>query len=100
MSKLGCELCKHFYECDNTGYYNECLPEQNSFELKNDIETARKLWENFGDVPIGFDNDRIEEDWMQFPKGTDRFEIWKWFESYFNISIAKDLEGYEEGGKS
>lgn len=28
-----------------------------------------------------------------FPTGTNREEIWHWFEEQFNISVAKDLMG-------
>lgn len=44
MSK--CENCKHFYECDNTGNYNECKEydeirqEKFIIELTLDVETG------------------------------------------------------------
>lgn len=53
-------------------------------------KTARDLWSEFGDVPID-NNDAIETDWYSFKKGTNRFEIWQWFENAFKISIEKDL---------
>ena len=54
------------------------------------LEKAKELWEEFGDIPSN-NNDEIEEPFLDFPVGTDRFVIWKWFEEKFNISVAVDL---------
>ena len=53
-------------------------------------EYAKKLWKELEDVPID-DDDCIEQKWPLFPIGTDRNYIWQWFESKFDLSIAKDL---------
>lgn len=57
------------------------------------LEMARQLWKEFRDVPID-DNDCIECDWRSFPKGTYRFNIWNWFEEFFDVSIVLDLCGW------
>lgn len=54
------------------------------------IKTARDLWADFSDVPINND-DEIEENFLDFPKGTDRFEILRWFEDTFSVSVHDDL---------
>ena len=54
-------------------------------------DVYRKLWEILGDIPVN-DNE-IEEPFLHFEVGTDRFEIWYWFEETFNLSVAKDLMG-------
>jgi len=54
------------------------------------MEKAKKLWEELGDIPID-ENESIDVAWHIFPKGTDRVEIWQWFEKEFNLSVAKDL---------
>lgn len=59
-------------------------------------KTAEDLWEEFGDVPIDND-DYTERDWYSFPRGTNRFEIWTWFEEAFDLSVAIDLMHLEEG---
>ncbi len=51
-----------------------------------------KLWEEFGNVPID-ENECIDIDWspsknVVFKKGTDRFEIWYWFEDIFDVKIS------------
>ena len=56
-----------------------------------DIVQAKKLWEQFEDVPMNPETECIESDWKGFPTGTNREEIWHWFEEQFNISVAKDL---------
>lgn len=59
------------------------------------METDPKiLWDILGDCPIN-EEDEIDQDLdfgiIKFQEGTDRFEIWQWFEEYFNLSIIKDL---------
>ena len=54
------------------------------------IKTARDLWADFSKVPINND-DEIEENFLDFPKGTDRFEILRWFEDTFSVSVHDDL---------
>jgi len=60
----------------------------------NTLEVAKGLWEELGDVPVNED-DELDEDFnalgMVFHKGEDKFDVWHWFESFFNISVAKDL---------
>lgn len=51
----------------------------------NDSELER-LWELFGDVPINND-DEIEEDFIDFPAGTYRFEIWHWFDELYSKGV-------------
>lgn len=38
-----------------------------------------QLWKQFGDIPLD-NNDAIEEPFLHFPVGTDRMEIWHWFD--------------------
>lgn len=58
------------------------------------LEDARRLWEEFGDVPMDPETECLDEPWMEFPKGTFREDIWHWFEQEFDVSIAKDLMGF------
>ena len=43
------------------------------------MEELIKLWEMGGDIPVD-ENDCIEEPWSGFPVGTEREELWSWFE--------------------
>ena len=56
----------------------------------NNKQVARLLWKEFADVPIDED-DKITCEWRSFPKGTNRFDIWKWFEKFFEVSVVEDL---------
>lgn len=69
--------------------YDQC-PECGSLGALMDLEAGcnfwngqlRKLWEIFGDVPIN-NNDEIEEDFLGFPAGTNRFDVWEWFDERY-----------------
>lgn len=37
------------------------------------------LWHAFDDIPIN-DRDEIEEPFMDFSTGTNRFDVWHWFD--------------------
>lgn len=39
-----------------------------------------KLWEAFGDVPMNPETEVMAADFLHFPKGTHREDIWKWFD--------------------
>jgi hypothetical protein len=43
-------------------------------------------WETLGNIPIGTD-ERTEEAFERFPSGTNREEIWQWFESHFDVRV-------------
>jgi hypothetical protein len=51
------------------------------------FQTVNSIYCDFGNVPINH-NDEIEIDWKHFVKGTDRFEILKWFEDSFGYPIT------------
>ncbi|MEZ3492870.1 MAG: hypothetical protein K1W38_11360 [Lachnospiraceae bacterium] len=51
----------------------------------NDAE-LEKLWEIFGCVPVN-DNDEILEEFLGFPEGTDRIEIWQWFDELYSKGV-------------
>jgi hypothetical protein len=60
--------------------------------LKNIINqyVYKKLWQKLGEIAVN-EEDEIEDSFLHFEKGTDKQEIWHWFEEKFNISVAKDL---------
>ena len=51
-------------------------------------EAAWKVWEAFGDCPIN-EVDEIDEDFLGYPAGTDRFDIWHDIEDDLGVSIYK-----------
>jgi hypothetical protein len=62
----------------------------NKWALYGKKDAASLLWHFFGDTPID-ENECIDEPFLHFDTGTDRFDIWHWFEDYFDVSIANDL---------
>lgn len=49
-------------------------------------EVAKYLWKKLGDVPVN-DDGELEETFLHFPSGTDREEIWSWFEDELDASV-------------
>ena len=65
------------------------------YELENEkrnslLSQAKHLWKEFEDVPIDRD-ENIDISWHIFEKGTNRQDIWHWFEDSFNVSVKIDL---------
>ena len=54
-------------------------------------EDLENLWEIFGDIPIN-DDDQIEEDFLGFEKGTNRFDVWHWFDERYPGGVIKLAE--------
>ena len=53
-------------------------------------EVYKDLWEILGNTFINDDGELLES-FLHFEIGTDREEIWHWFEETFDISVAVDL---------
>lgn len=59
-----------------------------------DLDQVFELWDKLGDCPINESEELdcdLELNGELFPKGTDIYDIWHWFEETFNISIAIDI---------
>lgn len=64
--------------------------------LMNNVQKAKKIWVAFGDIPINESN-QITAPFQHFEVGTDKFEIWRWFEELFEFSIAEDRVATDKG---
>lgn len=51
---------------------------------------AKRLWSELGDQPVD-ENECLENEWEHFRAGTDREEIWHFFEETFDLSVHDDL---------
>ena len=51
-------------------------------------EAAWKVWEALGDCPIN-DDDEIDEDFLGYPAGTDRFDIWHDIEDELGVPVSR-----------
>ncbi len=49
-----------------------------------------KLWLEFVNIPID-SNDEIETDFQFWETGTNRFEIWDWFDNKLPNGLIKDF---------
>lgn len=50
----------------------------------------KELWDQFSVVPVNNDDD-IEEDFLFFPAGTSKFEVWHWFDDRCPNNLHDDL---------
>lgn len=67
-----------------------------------DIETLRdrddmleELWEQFTNIPVDPETECIEREFLDWPVGTHREEIWRWFDRRYSGGIACLLYGSE-----
>ena len=45
------------------------------------------LWHMFGDIPMDPETETMEEDFLIFPAGTHREEIWHWFDERYSKGV-------------
>lgn len=53
-------------------------------------------WQTLGDIPCD-ENDCIEQEFLHFEVGTNKFTIWQWFESEYDCSVLDNLMPYSHG---
>ena len=56
--------------------------------IKERDEYLEQLWDVFADVPCDLETECIEEEFLGFPAGTHREEIWRWFDSRFSKGVV------------
>jgi hypothetical protein len=56
-------------------------------------EVLEELWEQFGDIPMNPETERIEEKFMGWGPGIHREEIWHWFDERHSKGVAYLLYG-------
>ena len=59
-------------------------------------EALEKLWSQFADVPMNPETECIEEPFMGWSAGSDREEIWHWFDQRHSKGVAYLLYGSAE----
>ncbi|MDU5955579.1 MAG: hypothetical protein E6Z10_13665, partial [Ruminococcus sp.] len=63
--------------------------DQNSKSVKTYTDTddlIKDLWKSFSNIPFD-DGEKdlvLGQDWFIFEKGTERKDIWKWFDSHYS----------------
>lgn len=64
----------------------------NQLEGQGDLTQARELWAQLGDVAVNED-DELESPFLHFDIGTNKFDVWHYFEQRFDCSVVEDLMG-------
>lgn len=63
---------------------NQLLP------LRERDAEIERMWNDFADIPFDEDEDGrllLAESWLCFPAGTEREEIWRWFDERYSKGI-------------
>jgi len=65
-------------------------------EIKPLVERDKeleKLWSEFGDVPMNPETECMDEEFLGFPAGTHREDIWHWFDERHSKGVVYLLYG-------
>ncbi len=73
--------------------HEEYCPFCNTKSCLMDLGTVNDLWNEFGDIPMNPETEKLEENWNGFGIGTYREEIWRWFEETFHIRVYDLMYG-------
>lgn len=81
---------------DVLDYADYCL----LFDALDVIETVsdrdseiEALWQALSDVPMNPETEKMEAPFLAFPAGTDREEIWRWFDKRHSKGVGYLLCG-------
>lgn len=58
-----------------------------SLYQKYDDELLESMWDEFEDVPID-ENECLDVDWKGWRKGTNREEVWHWFDENHSKGVG------------
>lgn len=87
------EYCLHIWR-PTDGRLKE--PKATEMEtLASRDERLEQMWSELSDVPLNPDTEEIEEQFKSFPAGTNREEIWHWFDERHSKGVAYLLYGDE-----
>ena len=56
------------------------------------VANALEIWNELESITVN-DDGEIESTFLHFQAGTHRYDIWRWIETKFDISIGTDLLG-------
>lgn len=63
--------------------------------LSDRDKALEDLWDQFADIPMDPATEKMEAEFLHFPAGTDREEIWKWFDERYSKGVVQLL--YRDG---
>lgn len=84
---------------DEYAYYEAYLIERWSASNMDTLQTRdaklEQLWGEFADIPMNPETEKMEEPFLHFPAGTDREDIWSWFDERHSKGVVYLLYGTE-----
>ena len=82
-------LLKVWKEWEQVSIYDK---DQNLVIQYQDLSSAvRDVWKTLTDVPFTED-EKLDDDWFIFEKGTDKYEIWHWFDAVYPDGVKYLLD--------
>lgn len=59
-------------------------------------QLLEELWGELADVPVDPETEKLEAPYLHFPVGTDKFDVWKWFDERHSKGVRYLLYRVEE----
>lgn len=84
LNEPGIEYCP---SCKATEYLMDA-----DYGCEFEDEELLMLWQMLGDVPVN-DMDQVEEEFLGFPEGTEKEEVWHWFDERYSGGVVKLMFG-------
>lgn len=67
--------------------------------LKDRDAALEELWAKFADVPMNPETEKLEAAFLHFPAGTNRMEVWRWFDDRHSKGVLFLLYGVQADGR-
>lgn len=71
--------------CNKLGFDVTIVKQQSTVTVRD--EAIKNMWDELEDIPMNPETECIEEDFYQFPAGTNRKEIWHWFDEQHSKGV-------------
>lgn len=85
--------CHNWGDADDSTYRTIRVALESIPALGEQDRQLEELWSQFEDVPMDPDTETIEEDFLLFPHGTSKEEIWHWFDERHSKGVYYLLYG-------
>jgi hypothetical protein len=59
-------------------------------EHQHDGKSFEQIWQELGNIPEDEDGN-IDEEFYDFPAGTEKYEVWQWIEELFPDVVLGDV---------
>lgn len=77
------------YACIDYGDYQTIRKGLDGIEpLRDRDEMLEELWEKLGDVPMDPETECLEAPFLFFPVGTEKMELWRWFDERHSKGVV------------